>query len=266
MPPSATATQTAETESRSIKEYIPSYLRPYVHPYQGDFCFTQVFHPAVIAQLMMEGFLPIACPDVCLPKLHEQRSVICPLTNLHVSKSSRKKAKQFRLSMNQDFDNVVRLCRTQHGENCWLYPKLTQAFRTIHKRGDKGYSSKFYPCTVRLYSIEVWNEEDDLVAGEIGYSVGAMYTSLTGFSIQDSSGSVQLAALGRLLQQNQFEVWDLGMDMAYKQRLGCQLMPREQFVQTVRNVRERDVHLVCDSQRNCRNIIDDVMEQDRAEA
>jgi hypothetical protein len=77
-------------------------------------------------------------------------------------------------------------------------------------------------CPVRFYSIEVWNRASgDLVAGELGYTVGSVYTSLTGFANESSAGSVQLSTLGCLLQCSEDTVWDLGMEMEYKKLLGA---------------------------------------------
>lgn len=78
-----------------------------------------------------------------------------------------------------------------------------------------------------------------LVAGELGYTVGTMYTSLTGFSSADGAGTVQLAATGRVLQAAGFDAWDLGMDMAYKRRMGAARVARRPFVGLVRQCRAR---------------------------
>lgn len=273
--------QTSTTTRTTIDAFIPQYLRHLVHPHQGDYCYTTCFHPGLIGQLMMEGFLPIACGDtICLPKLHEYRCLIHPLTNLHVSKSTRKKSKQFRITLNQSFDWVVQECRRQHGSVCWLYPKLVQAFRSLYENSymaksssssSSSSSSTSSLCTetgvieriipVRVHSIEVWDDATgELAAGELGYTVGALYTSLTGFTRQDSAGSVQLAALGRLLQQSGFAVWDLGMAMDYKTTLGCQDVPRTTFLRILHEHRTVDTKLSFASPdiqlQNCRVLID----------
>jgi Leu/Phe-tRNA-protein transferase len=178
-----------------------------------------------------------------------------------VRKSVRKKSKRFSLSVNRDFDAVIRGCHEQHGSSCWLVPPLVKSFRELHQAGstDAMLVTEGTKCPVRIYSIEVWNEENKLVGGELGYTVGSIYTSLTGFCSQDGAGSVQLAALGRLLCETGFTLWDLGMDMEYKQDLGSQLMLRSEFVQEVKRVRVANGHVVLPAGQdpvNCKTIID----------
>lgn len=261
-----------------LQMFVPLYLRPYVFPCHGDFCYTLCFHPTFVAQLMSEGFLPIATDDrVLLPKLHQKRSVIslvnenntCSTNNnssnvcgdLHIRKSVRKKCKRFDLSINQCFDEVIDGCHKQHGHHCWLYPQLVEAFRYMYEMTNSKHDGIYLPridddnytmantpklamknrnshIIVRFYTIQVWNSNTGkLAGGEIGYTVGDIYTSLTGFSCEDSAGSVQLLALGKLLKDNGFKLWDLGMEMDYKSDLGSRMMPREQFVAHVHNSR-----------------------------
>ncbi len=226
-----------KVEQTELEAWIPPYLRRFVTPYHGEFCYTRTYHFRLVAQLMMEGFLPIATDVVILPKLHRDRCVVRLPQDLHVSKSIRKKSKKFTLTVNREFDRVVDACQKHHGPKCWLYPGLVQVFKELHQEGqvfavvvptEQGGTARNCDTTtltrqespVRLYSIEVWNEQRELVAGELGYSVGSIYTSLTGFSAQNSAGSVQLAALGRLLCTLGFSMWDLGMDM-----VSCCLRP-----------------------------------------
>ena len=120
-------------------------------------------------------------------------------------------------------------------------------------------------CQVKLYSIEIWNEESgDLVGGELGYTVGTIYTSLTGFSCENSAGSVQLACLGKLLIKNGYEMWDLGMSLDYKITLGAKNIDRMDFLDCVKNMRVKSPckvkvggrELVCSDKVNCKEIFD----------
>ncbi len=98
-----------------------------------------------------------------------------------------------------------------------------------------------------------------LVAGELGYVVGGSYTSLTGFRdpAEDGAGTVQLAALGRLLQHAGFKMWDLGMSMGYKMDLGGVPTPRAEFLSLLHKTRDdQGIVFECREPRNAREIID----------
>jgi len=84
-----------------------------------------------------------------------------------------------------------------------------------------------------------------LVAGELGYTVGSIYTSLTGYYTESGSGMVQLVTLARLLQKNNFQLWDFGMTMAYKVQLGGKEVLRADWLRTVLDLRndERKLEL-----------------------
>ena len=260
---------TAEEEAKSL---LPNYLYPLVRFHHEDFYVTHSFDPRLIVQLMAEGFLPIATSNFLLPKLHVERCLLqlSPTCHLHISKSTRKKAKNFSLTINQCFDRVVSECRLQHGMN-WLYPPIVNAFKVINNRTietnglgvdaflvDNNTNKQCGTTQVRLYSVELWDSTGKLVAGELGHNVGAIYTSLTGFSNQDNAGSVQLLALGRLLLKCGFSYWDLGMEMEYKLRLGAKLMRRADFVQEIHRTRvdQKNTVLQCNGKLNAKELID----------
>ena len=69
----------------------------------------------------------------------------------------------------------------------------------------------FPPVTLFL-SVIVAPKADVLVAGEIGYSFGTTYTSLTGFYDKtiSNAGKLQLILLGKWLQRSGYSFWNFG--------------------------------------------------------
>jgi arginyl-tRNA---protein transferase len=172
-----------------------------------EFCISPTFHPDFIDEVCYNGYFPMAISAWKYPimaiKCHANRCII-NLNEFKINKSTIKKSKNFYITMNQDFDKVIQLCILEHGES-WLYPQLVSSFRYIFYN-----STKF---RVNILTFELYDENDSIVAVELGYLVGSVYTSLTGAKFIDSSGTIQLATLCKFFEKNGIAFWDMGMSM-----------------------------------------------------
>ena len=87
-----------------------------------------------------------------------------------------------------------------------------------------------------LLTFELYSKIDSsLIAGEIGYKIGKVYTSLTGFFNRtkeyNNYGNLQLVLLSNYLQENDYKFWNLGHAcLQYKLDLGANILKREDFL------------------------------------
>ncbi|SBS94335.1 Leu/Phe-tRNA protein transferase, putative [Plasmodium malariae] len=193
------------------------------------------FDASFISQLLYEGFIPVASKQriyrvenyetiiykecLLIPKIHYIRSCMHP-SEIHISKKARKKCKHFYITVDKDFDGVIEGIVEKHGKN-WLYPFVQKEFKKI-------FEKNIIYKNVQMHSVELWFE-DKLVAGEIGNTVGSVYTSLTGFQRKSCAGTIQLCALAKLLEFQNFQLWDLGMLLPYKKEIGSKEIPMKEF-------------------------------------
>eukprot|EP00750_Incisomonas_marina_P008874 INCI15725.3.p1 GENE.INCI15725.3~~INCI15725.3.p1 ORF type:complete len:356 (+),score=41.78 INCI15725.3:801-1868(+) len=267
----------------------------------SDFCWTLDYSPVFYAQLLFEGFLPISteCAGclVVLPKLHKNRCLLQLRSSseigeeacssmLHVSKTTRKHAKKYRLCCRtSNLNEVIDGCIAQHGEN-WLYPHIRAILRSLTRsvpvvsdignpqasvltpqacisargscgggsaKDDKSAGSEIADKSskpnkilhqgvqgphIRTVAIELRHKTSGkLVAGELGVIVGAIYMSLSGFYTTSGTGTIQLVALGAYLRSVGCHLWDFGMGMEYKLKLGATNVPRAEFIALFRKLR-----------------------------
>jgi len=180
-------------------------------------------------------------------KCHVKRCYVRLSQDLHVENSARKRASKFQLTVDSVFDQVVNMIVDQHGQN-WLCNLIQKSFKEIYQNPSK-FKSK-------IHSIEIW-QDDKLVAGELGYCCGPIYTSLTGAFIQDGAGTVQLITLGRLLEQTGFQIWDFGMSLPYKVNLGGKIVERKEWLDLYASLRDIPTpELKIDEKVSARFIVD----------
>jgi Leu/Phe-tRNA-protein transferase len=160
-------------------------------------------------------------------KLHRERSIIdLRFLSPHVQNKTKKHSNRYRFAINADdgcFDRAVAMLDRRHKNN-WMSSMLVQSLKRV-------YLTK--PDELRMLVWEVWNREDVLVAVEIGYLHGKIYTSMSGAFEEDGAGSVQLAVTAGWLLQSNVLIWDFGMQMEYKQGLGAKTISRSEWLDCV---------------------------------
>ena len=96
-----------------------------------------------------------------------------------------------------------------------------------------------------VHGVELWSRaRDELISGELGYSIGSTYTSLSGFCQRDDPkwthfGTLQQYWLAELLRDRGYAFWNMGHpSQAYKRAFGARILSRSEFLE--RWLAERD--------------------------
>ena len=222
---------------------VPIVRRPEALPLAADithaegseFCVSPRLDPEMVAGTCYHGCMPMGLEldgqQLLLIKCHEERSVL-DFADLHTSASTARRARGLSLEIDRDFRGCLAAIVSAHPDR-WLVDGLCDSLLSLHQAPLLG---------VRVHSIEVY-DGGELVAGEVGYGCGAVYTSLAGFHRRSGAGSVQLGCLGRILESGGFGFWDLGMDIEYKRRLGSHLLAWKEFLERFRAERDREATL-----------------------
>ncbi len=198
---------------------------------------SDCWEPEFYIALAEAGFISTAVPlddppFLLLPELQESYAVL-DWENLRIDRSVARllENSSVRASITFGFADKVApvLDHLVASHNrCWIHPPyrnlLNQLEGFVHPR-------------FRLRAVEVReNSSGTLVAGELGYTLGSTYTSLSGFFRRDERrwnnyGKLQLVMLAGALRDAGYAFWNLGHPhMAYKTALGARILPRREFL------------------------------------
>ena len=151
----------------------------------------------------------------------DPRFVIFP-GQVRITKSMKPYFRQerFRLTFDQEFDKVVYLCeqvlrKDQLGT--WITEEIKTAYSELHHLGV-------------AHSVEVW-EDDLLVGGLYGVSLGKMFFGESMFSAVSNASKFALISLSSILHRKGFELIDCQMPNPHLKRMGGQYIPRSQFME-----------------------------------
>lgn len=204
----------------------------------------------MVSAAARHGYLPMALAvdraSLLLVKCHLTRMVL-RFHALHRSRSVRRRARKepFVLSFDTRFDEALHAINRHHAQS-WLTPGLRAVFEELHHA----------PCNgVSLHSVEVRDDAGRLAAAEVGYRCGRVYTSLSGFHRVSGAGTVQMVALARVLTEQGFAFWDMGMDAGYKRELGAHALPREAFLTEYRRAAGQSAPIFPAGRLDCATLV-----------
>jgi len=151
----------------------------------------------------------------------DPRMVLLP-EEVHVSRSLAKRMRHsnFDVRLDTAFGAVMQACaatRRSHAghSGTWISPEMVAAYTQLHHQG-------------HAHSVEVW-ENDVLVGGLYGVSIGRMFFGESMFSRQPDASKIALVYLCRQLQRWGFGMIDCQMETAHLSSMGARLIPRSEF-------------------------------------
>lgn len=140
-----------------------------------------------------------------------------------VARSLRKKLRAvarsdaWRVTCDAAFETVMRACAAPRPgqDGTWITEAMVRAYVALHRRD-------------LAHSIEVWRD-DELVAGLYGVALGRMFYGESMFTRATDGSKIALAALVKLLQDEQVPVIDCQQNTEHLASLGAREIARADF-------------------------------------
>lgn len=139
---------------------------------------------------------------------------------VHASRSLAKFMRRcdWQWSMDRAFEDVMRACAAPRPDQpgTWITEDMLMAYANLHLLG-------------HAHSLEVW-EDDELIGGIYGVSVGRMFSGESMFSRRSNASKVALLTLAHVLREQGFPWIDAQVPNPHLTRMGAITLPRKHFL------------------------------------
>jgi leucyl/phenylalanyl-tRNA--protein transferase len=154
------------------------------------------------------------------------------LDRFHVPRRLRRTVRsgQFTVTVNRDFAGVIRACAVRPGEGTWITAEMIAAYERLHRLGF-------------AHSVEAWRG-DVLGGGVYGVAIGGLFAGESMFTRVRDGSKVALVALVAQLRQRRFTLFDTQFVTDHTRRLGATEIPRDEYLERLREALAREVTFV----------------------
>jgi leucyl/phenylalanyl-tRNA--protein transferase len=140
------------------------------------------------------------------------------LKGLHISRSLRQSTRRFQVSVDADFEGVIRGCADSRRRDPWITEEFVGAYTQLHRLG-------------WAHSVEVWDSEGKLVGGLYGVSIGGLFAGESMFHESRDASKVALVHLVVVMTRGGGELLDVQWQTPHLQSLGAVVIGREAYLE-----------------------------------
>tara|TARA_B100000886_G_scaffold143589_1_gene97574 strand:- start:34142 stop:34786 length:645 start_codon:yes stop_codon:yes gene_type:complete len=155
----------------------------------------------------------------------DPRMILFP-EKIKISKSFKSflKKKEYRVSFNENFEDVIESCsniKRVNQKGTWITNGLKQSFIELHLMG-------------YAHSVEVW-QNGVIIGGLYGLDLGNIFCGESMFSIKSNASKVGLYFLCQELKQNNYRFIDCQVPSQHLRSLGAEEISRDNFLKKLVN-------------------------------
>jgi leucyl/phenylalanyl-tRNA--protein transferase len=147
------------------------------------------------------------------------RAIFMP-NEIKISRSLRKSMKNFKVTVDEKFREVVIACGDPKRPQGWINTYVIDAFTRLHELG-------------HAHSVEVSDANGALVGGLYGVEIGGVFAGESMFHVQRDASKVALVHLARIMNQSPGRIIDSQWMTDHLRSLGAQEVSRSMYCQLV---------------------------------
>lgn len=144
--------------------------------------------PGTILRAYRKGLFPMDLPDGPLGWWSPVDRAIIPLDGLRIARSLRQATRRYLVSVDEEFDAVIRACADDDRPHGWITEEIIAAYTELHRLG-------------WAHSVEVWDRDGELVGGLYGVSIGGLFAGESMFHRSRDASKVALVHLVVVMNQ-----------------------------------------------------------------
>lgn len=181
------------------------------------------------------GIFPWHIGGLPLPWFCPEKRAILEFAELHIPKSLRKEYRKtnFTFTLDKAFRAVIEHCakvKRQHETGTWITRQFIESYTHLHEAGD-------------AHSVEVWDENEQLVGGLYGVDMGGVFGGESMFHLRSNASKLALLYLIEHLKTRGATWIDIQVMTPHFEILGAKEIERNEFLCKLENTQMKQLKL-----------------------